>query len=115
MTADIALSDMLRELAAMPMAKRAYVLDTLGQGERDALCDVLGEAGHAALSPGLAQLVDRCRAGSVSDAMTWRGSEALLVAADDGPAGDVIAAGLARTLRPVSFWARLFGGGKRPA
>jgi hypothetical protein len=112
MSIDAELSGMLRKLAAMPAARRGYVLDMLGQSERDALCGLLNEAGHAALSPRLAQLVDRCRADPLPATLTRRGAEALLAAADSGEQADLIEKGLAETLRPAPLWARFLGRGR---
>jgi hypothetical protein len=107
MNADAELTAMLRELAAMPRDKRAIVLESLGQAERDALCGLLSENDHAALSPELARLVDASRRGAPVD-LTPRGREALIAAAAEGAEDEVIEQGLARTLAPKPRWSRFF-------
>ena len=81
------LDALLRRFAALADEQREYVIGLLGQSERGALHLALAGGDGTALSPGLAALVDRCRAEPPAADITPRAAAALLAAVEDGAGG----------------------------
>jgi hypothetical protein len=81
-TRDATLHLLLRRFAALSSNDRDHVLGLLSQDEREALLSACGEPAGPALSPGLAGLIDDCRANNIPPAITRQAASALLASCD---------------------------------
>ncbi len=106
MTRDPSLAGLIRRFSKLSRKDRDYVLDMLGQAERETLHLILNENAGTMLSPTLANLVDGCRSDRRPTTLTERAARELIMAVDAATGSDSIDEALRRPLQRPG-WKRL--------